>query len=77
MTNDRIGEFFSYMDDMTPEQLDERIKQIRNERRSYKKKASKVKKESVKASEKLKVLMSGLSDEEVAALLKELDDERG
>jgi len=71
---DRINPLFAYMEDMTVEELDERIKQIRAERRSYKKKPSKVKKESVKSSEKAKKLLAGLSEEEIAKLIKELEE---
>lgn len=70
---DRINPLFSYMENMTVEELDERIKQIRAERRSYKKRPAKVKKESVKSAEKAKKMLAGLSDEERAKLLKELE----
>jgi len=71
---DRINPLFKYQQDMTPEELDERIKEIRTERRSYRKKASKVKKESVKLSEKAKALMASMSEEDMAALLKDLEE---
>ena len=71
---DRIEPLFAYLNNMTVEEIDERIKQIRAERRSYKKKPSKVKKDSVKASTKAKKLLAGLSEAEIASLLKELEE---
>ena len=71
---ERINKLFSYMEGMSPEQLDERIKQIRAERRNYKKRPAKIKKESLKASATAKDLLAGMSEAEIAALLKDLEE---
>lgn len=72
---DRIEaqKLWAYMENMTPEQLEERIKQIRAERRIYKARPAKVKKASISAKEKVKGMLDGLSPAEIEQLMKDLE----
>jgi ribosomal protein L29 len=70
---DRINELWSYLDEMSPEELEQRVKEIRAERRIYKTKPAKVKKASIAASERVRKAVQGMSPAELEKLMKELE----
>lgn len=80
MKTDRIKELWGYMETMSPEELEERIKSIRSERRIRKtpaKKVVKARKDKASAVDKAKKKVASLSPEAMAALLAELENDSG
>jgi hypothetical protein len=74
--NDRLEKLWGHLGDMTPDQIRERIREIRNERRVVKMRTTvkkTVKQTSDAAKTKMKKLLVGMTPEEMARMLKDLE----